>query len=129
MFFSINVSAQENMILKTVYDSLMETDRLQSYQWYNGTKENPVITSDGYSVWEINPFVVSDNETQFDKKVDFGKALAWYLPEKIFSSEKSVFITRLTITAIEFYNVWTNDELIRNVNLSRKIVLSTGFDF
>src|SRR5690554_7896577 len=39
-------------LLKLLFGSALETDRIQSYDWHFATKDNPAISPNGYHVYE-----------------------------------------------------------------------------
>lgn len=119
---SVNSNAERvDSILKFLFESAIETDRRQSYNWHFATKENPIIrqeliskTESGstyriYGIWEANPFVAGTSRAEFDEIVDITKDLVNAIPEIIPNRN----ISRLVYTCItlaELYVIYGNNK-------------------
>ena len=121
--FSGGVVAEEafDTVLRFLFESAIETDRRQSYNWHYATKENPAInkrltgkTKDGwpvyttYHVWEKNPLVAGTSREQFDKIIYVTKDLVNAIPQMLPNKKISRFVYTC-ITLAELYVVRGNN--------------------
>ena len=92
---------------KLLLESIIETDRYQSYQWHQYTKSNPleqkiIIGEKKYirKIYEKNPFVAGTSREEFNKRVDFYKKLIAGIENKF---SYNAFLL------LEIYNIYQNN--------------------
>ena len=116
-------------LARMIFNSTVETDRFQTYHWYNATPQNPNISPNGdYLVWEVNPLAVSTTRNQFDEKVDTAKILVNELPQYISNKAVAKGIYYL-ITVGEFYNVVENNISSKKTGYPRYMVFDFNYKF
>ena len=113
---SINVNAFD--FARLLFESAIETDRFQSYQWHMysqiefeyvtiGENDNIKLIGGGKTkkplniTYEANPFIAGTNRESFNKKVDIAKDYV--------NTIKNRYIY-LAITFVEIYNVMQNNK-------------------
>lgn len=92
-----------NPIAKLLFESAIETDRQMSYQWHHSSKNNMIISPNGYEVYEKNIFVAGSTKEEFDKIINDTKLVVNNI-DKIIENEKMAEILYWSITLYELYN-------------------------
>ena len=106
---SINVNAFD--FTRLIFESVIETDRNQTYIWGGYTKENPLITPSGYVRYEQNPLIAGRSKNHIDNYFDFFKEFSKKRNGKINSTIDSLIYYGMILLEL--------DVIIRNNKLSK----------
>ena len=115
-------------MLNFLWNSSLETDRLQSYAWVQGTKSNPIITPNRYLVYEGNPLLAGQPIYKMDTWLNVVRAIGNY-SHQIFPIDEFATGFKYTLVAIEFINIIRNHHVIRRTGLPAKISISFEWKF
>src|SRR5690554_320802 len=110
MFPSLIMATDIHPIAKLLFESAIEIDRRQSYNWHFATKENPTISPNGYLIYEVNPFVAGSTRDEFDKYNDNIIKLVNTIPE-IIENEKLAHVIYIGITVRQLYTIAYNNRI------------------
>ena len=127
LLFAISISVNAFDFSKLLFESAIETDRYQSYNWYFSTKENPVVLSNGDFFSELNPLISGTGRQEFDNIVNVTKMAVNNIPY-IFGNKigKNIY---LLITLAEVYNVYRNNQIHKNTEIGEYWTLSYSWQF
>ena len=127
LLFAISISVNAFDFSKLLFESAIETDRYQSYNWYFSTKENPVVLSNGDFFSELNPLISGTDRQEFDNIVNVTKMAVNNIPY-IFGNKigKNIY---LLITLAEIYNVYRNNQIHKNTEIGEYWTLSYSWQF
>lgn len=124
--FTCNVYAFD--FARFLFESAIETDRHQSYQWYFATKDNPIISPYGYKLWETNPFVAGKTKDEFDIYNDVWKEI--HLGLKYIIEDEEVATVYRTIMAIgQCYIAYANNEFSKRYGYPEIWTISYSWEF
>ena len=108
---------------KLVWFSLLETDGLQSKDFYYLNKENAKIIN-GYKMYELNPIIRKLNKKEHFNYRQINKFAIIELKK-----EYDLNYVFYTMVALELYNVIKNDKTLKTIGHQRWYAISYGFAF
>ena len=137
LLFAMSISVNAFDFSKLLFESAIETDRFQSYQWHMYSQiefeyvtigENDNIKLIGGEktkkplniTYEANPFIAGTSRKEFNNIVDNTKKLVNLI------KNKKIYIA---ITLLEIYNVIQNNNYSRKIGLPQIWTISYSWQF
>ena len=138
IIFSLNMKVKADIklngnILTILFNSAVETDRYQSYNWHMYSKHNTRKIANFYEVYEWNPIMAGTSRSDFNERVTASKYLVNSLPY-VMENKGLAWLIYAGITIVEVANVIDNDMGIKNMqfheeDVIRPIMIEMSFKF
>ena len=111
LLFAMSISVNAFDFSKLLFESAIETDRNQTYVWGGYTKENPLIITSEYVIYEQNPLIAGRSKNHIDNYFDFFKEFSKKRNRKINSTIDSLIYYGIILLEL--------DVIISNNKLSK----------